>query len=732
MSGVVGKVVELSWGAPPAGGNPYDTRETGLMAEIRQPDGSVLPWPVFACQSHRLDPVLENPKAIERALPDGTLELRLRFVPAIAGQYLVTMGEHRIELNVIPGDAFPGYIRWGRNGTHFARDNGELFFPIGANFCWPTTSGVFTGQKLADLFLMLRKLRDAGGTAYRLWANTTWAGLTIDWMDPADGKPLRFGQINQAGCAKLDAIVEESERLGLGIMFCIDNMNIWAGNKIETSSYWHENGGPCRSTHDYFNIPEARAMTREKMKYIAARWGHSPAIWSWEFWNEIDGCNLDKVTTHSMLAWHQEMAQALRSADPVEHPITTSCGHPLDFPAMWRIPELEFTQTHHYGYKDSVDDIVPLLRGYHDAAMKLWGKPHMFGELGISWCGEGYAGGWEKDGRTLHNIIWSTALLPGSCGSGFYWYWDGYIHANNLYPRFTGLSKFLQGERWQDEPVTNQEVALDGVPERIFSPSAELKVPTCLSGTDYVQSTFTILRDGTVPEGNHLIPNLFHGKDQPLYRFRISLHVDYKQAGKFTVMVWGGGANLSGGGTVKAEAPPIAELRLDGEVALSRPVVTLKVEGVKDDYCDRLTIHIPAGRHEIAIENIGGGVFHTGHYLLEGYLDRRALADAQAMRVGDQAYLWVRNTEHTWPAFIQKREWEPITGVTARLPGWLAKARVRVEWWDTERGIILSTDTVTAESNGVLSLNVPSFRHDVAAKIIGNVQLCLFRNQRLV
>lgn len=139
---------------------------------------------------------------------------------------------------------------------------------------------------------------------------------------------------------------------------------------------------------------------------------------------------------------------------------------------------------------------------------------------------------------------------------------------------------------------------------------------------------------------------------------------------------------------------------------------------MKDDYCDRLTIRVPAGRHEIAIENIGGGVFHTGHYLLEGYLERRSLADVQAMRVGDQAYLWVRNTEHTWPAFIQKRELEPITGVTARLPDWLAKARVKVEWWDTERGTILSTDTAMADPAGVLSLNVPSFRHDVAAKII--------------
>jgi hypothetical protein len=646
----VGQRIEVNLAAP--------------VVDIVEPSGRTVRWPTFGG--------------------------RLRFTPTQPGRYQI--GAVTFDVQPAP---FAGYIRWGRNRQHFAYDNGDFFFPIGANFCWPNMNNVFVGQKLDDLFLMLRKLRAAGGNAYRLWANATWAGQTIDWG-------CRFGEFNEAGCSKLDAIVEESERLGLGIMFCIDAMNVWAGNKIEKSSYAQENGGPCRNTWDYFNLPAARAMTREKMRYVAARWGYSPAIWCWEFWNEIDGCNLDKVTPHSMLAWHQEMAQALRAADPVGHIITTSCGHPLDFPAMWRIPELEFTQTHHYGYKDSVDDIVPFLRGYHDTAMKLWGKPHTFGELGITWCGPGVAGGSEKDGRTLHNVLWSTALLPGACGAGLYWSWDGYIHKNDLYQRFTGLAKFLEGERWHEHAVTAQPVDLAG-PTRTYNPPVTLKVPTCLSGTDYVQSTFTIRHDGSVPEGNHLIPNLFHGQDQPLYRFRITLNVDYRQAGDFTVMVWGGGANMMGGGEIVAKTDPVAELRLDGQVALSRPVNLKKPAG--DDYCDRLTIRVPAGRHEIAIENIGGGVFHTGHYLLEGYLEQRTLADAQAIRVGDRAFVWVRNTEYNWAT----PKPEPIRGVTLRLPGW---DNATVEWWDTDAGQVLRTDIMTG---GVIA--VPEFHQSIAAKV---------------
>ncbi|MCX5662817.1 MAG: hypothetical protein NTW19_24305 [Planctomycetota bacterium] len=713
--------------------NPYDTRELRAWADIRLPDGSTRRWPLFATQDCALDPNATDPHRTEKAtlldpLPGAPPQWRLRFLPTTPGTHSLnafvslrggaptSLGQHAFIVE--PASApFPGYIRFGPNQTHFATDDGQLFFPIGANFCWSNMTKVFHGQKLSDLFLMLRRLRDAGGNAYRLWVNAHWAGLTLDWADPADGRPLPFGQISQTGAAKLDAIVEESERLGLGIMFCIDNMNIWSGDQIGSSSYARAQGGPCDKSADYFNLPAARAMTREKMKYLAARWAHSPAIWCWEFWNEIDGVGLDKVSAHSMLAWHQEMAHALRGADPVGHLVTTSTGHPLDFPAMWQIPEIDFTQTHHYGYKDSVDDIVPLLRGFHADAMRLWRKPHMFGELGISWCGPGHAGGWEHDGRTLHNVLWSTTLLPGSCGVGLYWNWDDYIHANDLYHRFTGLSKFLAGERWHELAPAHQPVELLNAPVQAFDPPIDMKIPTCLSGTDYYQSVFTLQRDGTV-----LIPNLFHGLDQPNYRFRITLHVDYTREGDFTVMVWGGGPNLSGGahaaaGASAAPADPVAELRLDGQVALSRPVVTTKPKEAKTDYCDRLTLRVPAGRHEIAMENIGDGVFHTGHYILQAGQDRKTLADAQAVRAGAAAYLWVRHVEHQWVSYLQKRELPPLAGLRAKLPGWKPGQRLSVEWWDTVAGRVTQTAAVAADAKGVATMDVPTFQNDVAAKV---------------
>lgn len=682
------------------------------FVEIIDPRGRRLRWPTFEFQPHRRE--RGEPDAIEAMIPTGPVERRFRFTPMEPGRYEIAGTRWEV-----PPATVPGYLRLDPNRSFFQWENGEGFFPIGANFCWPNMNGVFPGQKLDDLFDMLRRLREAGGNSYRLWANAAWTGLTLDWADPG-GPPVRFGEWNQAGAARLDAIMEESERLGLAVMFCMDCMNVWAGGNIQASSYWHENGGPCHSTRDYFDLPEARAMTREKMRYVAARWGYSPAIWCWELWNEIDGCGLSNVTPHSMLAWHQEMAQALRAADPVRHPITTSMGHPLDFPQVWRLPEIEFTQTHHYGYKDSVDDIVPFLRGYHETAMKLWGKPHFFGELGITWCGPGYDGGKETDGRTLHNVLWSTALLHGSCGAGYYWSWDGYIHKHDLYSRFTGIAKFLAGENWSEQATAVQPVSLrrgetPGADELIrrSNPPETLKLATCLSATDYYQSIFTIGRDGSVAEGGHLIPNLFHGKDQPLYRFRITLRVDYPSEGDFTIKVWGGGANLSGGGQVVADSPPVAEVRIDGQVALARPVQTEKPKDVKTDYCDALTVRVPAGAHEISIENVGGGVFHTGHYLLEGYRESRVRADAQALRVGDAVYLWVRNTEFNWAT----PDPAGIAGAVADLPGWPPHAAVRVEWWDTVPGTILRTETVSVDAEGRLSLRVPDFHSDIAAKI---------------
>jgi hypothetical protein len=717
--------VEFTFPAPGdlTGLNPFDTRDICLRGVMTDPQGTRREVCGFADRDHRLDPVPGDPKAIERAIPTGPLVFRARVSACVAGRHDLKLwyesrGGRRVELEPISFEAVPGvhpgHVRLGKNGTSFATEDGNPFYPIGSNLCWPNMMGHFAGQKLDDLRQMIERLAGHGGTAFRLWANTPWAHA-IDHTGKEEETLLKFGEINLAGCAKLDAIITWAEGYHLRTMFCIDSACNWASNNLSRSPYSKANGGPCESTADYFNLPEARAMTREKMKYVAARWGYSPAIWCWEFWNEIDGCGLQFVSPHQQLAWHQEMGRVLRQADPYRHLITTSTGHPLNFPAMWRIPEIEITQTHHYGYKDSVTHISDVLAGYHRDNTDLYRKPHIASELGVCFASD--QSDWETDGSTLHNVLWSSAILPKTCGPGFLWFWDGYIHKHDLYPHYRGIANFLKEERWHELETLPLEISLGEGHSRELDPPGDLKVPTTLSGSDFYRSTFSI-DSGGAPHG-HLIPNTWYGSDRFGLQFRAVFQVDYPAAGQFIPMVWGGGNNTNGIVSV-AGAPagePIAEIRLDGKVALRRPVVVTRPDGNKDLYCDRLAIDVPPGIHEIEMVNVGQGQFNTGHLLLTNYQTRSRRYSAQGLRCGDRCAFWIYNRDYQWETFKAGRAVEPIqdAGILFRD---LTPGAYDLQWWDTLAGQVRQCERVRVGGDGALQVRVPVFVNDIAGKLI--------------
>lgn len=713
---------ERSFPVPDFSGNVFDTRDIELLGDITRPDGTQLQIGGFAYQPHELDAVTDDPHAIERARPTGPLTFCLRYAPTMPGAHhvrayfrlrdgrILPAGESSFSADASPA---PGYIRISPNQYTFMAENGEAFYPIGSNICWSNSYGYLPGQKLADLSEMLEKLAAAGGTAFRLWANASWAHA-IDWSGKEDEEPLRFGELNLRGCAKLDYIVETAERLGLRIMFCIDAANNWAPNNLSRTPYGKANGGPCETTADYFNRPEARAMAREKMKYVAARWGYSPAIWCWEFWNEVDGCGIEHVTAHQQLAWHQEMARVLRAADPVQHIITTSTGHPLNFAAMWRTPEMEFTHTHHYGYMDSVDHISTMLKGYHEANTALYRKPHIASEVGVSFTGAQSA--WETDGSTLHNVLWSTALLAKSCGPGFLWFWDEYIHQYDLYPQYEGIARFLRDERWHEVETEPLDITAEHIPARQCDPPKTAKISTALSGSDFYQSIFTIQRDGSVDEGMHLIPNTHYGVDRPLLNFRLTFYVDYPTDGEFIPMVWGGGNNCNGIQSAGQQGgEPIAEIRIDGEVALRRPVITQREKGATDLYSDRLMVPVSAGKHEITLTNVGEGMFITGHMQLTNYCTSAPRVSVQGLRYDDHACFWLYNRDYTWHTAKYGTTVEPVIGMGITLRD-LPPGTYRIDWWDTVRGEVIATTDAATDVDGLLTAVAPDFTNDLAGK----------------
>ena len=78
------------------------------------------------------------------------------------------------------------------------------------------------------------------------------------------------------------------------------NEGSWVSNP-----YNARNGGPCASPDDFWTDERARTLYKQRLRYILARWGHSPQVFAWEFWNEVQ-------PTPAVEAWTSEMAAFLK------------------------------------------------------------------------------------------------------------------------------------------------------------------------------------------------------------------------------------------------------------------------------------------------------------------------------------------------------------------------------------------------------------------------------------
>jgi hypothetical protein len=116
--------------------------------------------------------------------------------------------------------------------------------------------------------------------------------------------------------------------------------------------------------------------------------------------------------------------------------------------------------------------------------------------------------------------------------------------------------------------------------------------------------------------------------------------------------------------------------------------------------------------------------FMAGVPLTNGrYVDAAAGVSNSDIRVYGQkdvqagnAHLWIDNRQHTWRAVVDGRS-IPAESGTVSINLQRANAAYTVTWYNTQSGQPTSTQTLTANSSGVLTLSVSNLTTDVAAKI---------------
>jgi hypothetical protein len=220
----------------------------------------------------------------------------------------------------------------------------------------------------------------------------------------------------------MDELVRLCDSLNLYFMVSIDAH----GALIETGEWKHNNhnkanGGPAKTPTEFFTNAESRAMYKNRLRYIVARWGYSPSIGAWEFFNEIDNATRSQqdavlIPDTIVTAWHREMSAYLKSIDPYDHIITTSISH-REIKGMNALADIDLNQKHIY---NRTNDLPGEIR---ENALR-FKKPYVIGEFGYDWDwdkvshdrGEGFDYDYKRG--LWYGLFSPTPIVPMT------WWWE--------------------------------------------------------------------------------------------------------------------------------------------------------------------------------------------------------------------------------------------------------------------------------------------------------------------
>lgn len=698
--------------------NPFNPDDVDVYAIFQGPDGTTRRVNGFLAQPHtrRLEEKYEH---IE---PAGPPIWSIRFAPNREGEwkYRVTAKDRSGSVSLAEAamtataSKSAGFIRVDRRDPHlFAFDNGRPFFAIGENMCWPGGRGTY------DYDDWLGELGRAGGNWIRLWSHR-W-NCCLEWG--ATGKPdwdkeryEGLGVYNLASAWKLDAILDIAEKNGVYMMLTLGtygelmdggffNEGLWEVNPLNAA-----NGGPCAKPDEVWTNESARKLYRQRLRYVAARYGWRSSLFAWEFWNEAK----------APAPWVQEMAQFLKGegpfagapADPYKHLVSNTWGAP----DVWRLPEVDFTQTHHYG-EGNIPDSGPVIHA--DAAgFRAYGKPHLMAEFGIDWRSSDDKYDASFQGVNLHNGLWASAL-SGNAGGAMIWYWDSYVHPGKLYPHFAALRKFTDAIPWEKGPWNS--LAMDAPTAKVDTETwRDLVLMPVQSWAKNEHTGYTVKPLDSANDTP--LPTFLYGPLKPELRTPLVFNVNYATNGRFEVHV----NAVSGGATL--------QIRLDGVSKFDKAFSATPPdkEGVTPEYEStklrpeyksyearfnkRYGIDVPSGAHTITVDVTDGDWLNTSSYTFTKYISSRyPHMNAYGITNGTMACLWLQNAGHTWKAVRDNTPAAPITNATVTVRG-LPPGQYACTWWDTAKGEPMRTDPATCADNALV-LAIPDLDTDIAARV---------------
>lgn len=397
----------------------------------------------------RVDAIITPPSGPDMVVPcfyaggqSGNSQWQCRFTPKQVGTYsyridvyqssVLTASSQTFSLNVADS-AGDGFLRINPSSYYtFIHDSGKRFRGIGQNIGWEQG-----GYMYDRLFPMMNTLG----------CNYVRVQMSNPYYMPLDGITYGLGKYDEQIAQKLDNTVMLAQQNGIYLTIALDGCGHLDPNPTDPLTGWPQNpyniinGGMCSTPGEFFTSASAKAQYKKKLRYVVARWGYSPNIAAFEFWNEIDGTWVHYgIPKSNVVSWHNEMAPYLKSIDTFDHIVTTSCTG-YDQSNFWNMmADIDFTQTHPY-YKQSPPDFNSskfnnIITTFESA----YGKPHVLGEFGYTSDEPRDEPHWSMV-DALHRGLWygmfsPTPILPQT------WWWD-YFEQNGDNYQFSVASAFL-------------------------------------------------------------------------------------------------------------------------------------------------------------------------------------------------------------------------------------------------------------------------------------------------
>ena len=659
--------------------NPFDPDIIDITATFIQPDGNSVTISAFFFEQYD-----ENSQGY--FINGGNPCWKVRFAPFQLGTYLInkiTITDHNGTNIINPEITFTciesdkkGIIRLdGRNPYYLRYDNNEPYIPIGHNVGWLNENG--TGQ-WEDTF---EKMHNVGENWTRIWMTHFYQGTTLEWR--ANKRYYGgVGALSMPIAWRLDRIIESCEQNRIAIQLALQHHGQFS---TTTNPNWNDNpyniihaatdGGFLEKPDDFFTNDEAIRLTKNKYRYIIARWGYSNAIFAWELFNEVQYTDGWRNNQPSVVAWHEEMADYIKSVDPFKHLVTTSSDS-SGFDGLWSLDNIDLIQVHYYSsYVISFfDEAFNRLSSYS--------KPVIIGEFGD------FNQDNQSEGRlVLHNGIWSAFHVNSTANL---WWWDTFIERFNCYDEFKAMSVYTAGEDPAAHNLSKADITTKDMPLWAYAHPG-LSDFWAVS----TQTVFDIAADGTVP-GIGNLSQWLHGSTKSDYMSDPTFNMKFSQDGTLKIHVQ----------STADWCDNSLKVLVDSQEIFSR-----SYPAGSDNFI--IEVPIPAGRHSVQIENTGQDWFNITNYEFkengdsdQGYLRFLGLAGL------DHAYIWI------YDIGSQKGEtpYGTFSDVNFTLNG-LNDGSYTIECYATrgDGGII---DTYQAHcQNNELTIELPDFNRDIAVKV---------------